>query len=102
ATLDYEPGESECALFGGNSNWRGPIWFAINHLIGDALRRFHAYLGDEFKVECPTGSGRLVTLPAVSNELSQRLASLFPDPEGRRAAFGGGRKCARGPPSATP
>jgi len=97
ATLDYEPGESECALFGGNSNWRGPIWFAINHLIGDALRRFHAYLGDEFKVECPTGSGRLVTLRAVSNELSQRLVSLFLDREGRRPVFGGYEKFQRDP-----
>ena len=56
--VDYEPGESTTALFGGNSNWRGPIWFPVNFLLVESLQRFHHYLGDDFTVECPTGSGR--------------------------------------------
>jgi hypothetical protein len=88
ATLDYEPGESTSGLFGGNSNWRGPIWFPINHLICTGLRSFHAYLGDDYKVECPTGSGRQVSLASVADELEHRLASLFLDRDGRRPVFG--------------
>ena len=88
ATLDYEPGESTSGLFGGNSNWRGPVWLPINHLICEGLRRFHVYLGDDFKVECPTGSGRLVTLRQVADELARRLVSLFLDQDGRRPVFG--------------
>ena len=88
--LDYEPGESRTALFGGNSNWRGPIWFPINYLIVESLKRFHMYFGDSFKVECPTGSGKMLTLHEVSHELARRMSSIFlPDAEGRRPVFGG-------------
>jgi hypothetical protein len=85
----YEPGESSTGLFGGNSNWRGPIWFPINFLIIEALRRFHHYYGDEFLVECPTGSGQMRTLLEVADEISRRLASIFVrGPDGRRPVFG--------------
>jgi len=75
--VDYEPAESSTGLFGGNSNWRGPIWFPLNFLLIEALQKFHHYLGDDFKVECPTGSGRMITLWEVSIELSRRLTSIF-------------------------
>src|SRR5262245_14862419 len=75
--LDYEPGESRTQLFGGNSNWRGPIWFPLNYLILESLKRFHLYFGDDFRVECPTGSGRMLTLLEVSRELARRLSRLF-------------------------
>ena len=89
ARVDYEPGESTSGLFGGNSNWRGPVWFPLNYLILEGLRRFHAYLGDDFTVECPTGSGRLLTLAQVVSELRSRLVSLFlRDASGRRPVFG--------------
>ncbi len=85
----YTPGESDTGLFGGNSNWRGPIWFPINHLIIESLRRFHAYYGDDFLVECPTGSGRFLTLRGVADELSSRLVRLFlRDSKGVRPALG--------------
>jgi hypothetical protein len=85
----YEPGESSTGLFGGNSNWRGPIWFPINFLIVEALQKFHHYLGDEYRVECPTGSGRLLTLWEVSQEISRRLSRIFlKDEDGRRPVFG--------------
>jgi hypothetical protein len=88
AVLDYEPGESTSGLFGGNSNWRGPVWLPINYLLVSALRSFHAYLGDGFQVECP-GSGRLVTLAQASDELARRLTGLFlEDERGRRPVFG--------------
>jgi len=86
--VDYEPGESTNGLFGGNSNWRGPIWFPINYLIVEALQKFHYYFGDEFTVECPTGSGRMMTLWEVATELSQRLSSIFLRHDGRRAVYG--------------
>ena len=73
----YWPGESRSGLFGGNSNWRGPIWMPMNYLIIESLQKFHHYYGDDFKVECPTGSGRFVTINAVAGEISQRLARLF-------------------------
>jgi hypothetical protein len=89
ATLDYEPGESTSGLFGGNSNWRGPVWFPINYLLVEALRRFHDYLGDECLVECPTGSGNRRNLADVSDELASRLIRLFvADERGRRPVFG--------------
>jgi hypothetical protein len=97
ATLDYEPGESTSGLFGGNSNWRGPVWFPINHLICGGLRRFHAYLGDEFKVECPTGSGHRVTLADAADELERRMSSLFLEQDGRRPVFGCYEKFQRDP-----
>ena len=88
AVLDYEPAESTSGLFGGNSNWRGPIWMPINYLVLGALRRFHAYLGDDFRVECPTGSGRMLNLLEVSAELGRRLVALFADDAGRRPVLG--------------
>jgi hypothetical protein len=88
-TLDYEPGESTSALFGGNSNWRGPVWMPINHLIVGALKRFHAYLGDGFTVEHPVGSGRQLHLGAVADDLAGRLIGLFTrGADGRRPCFG--------------
>jgi hypothetical protein len=87
--VDYEPGESSTGLFGGNSNWRGPIWFPVNYLIVESLQKFHHYFGDEFKVECPTGSGRMMTLADVAAEISRRLSSIFlRDSRGRRPVFG--------------
>jgi hypothetical protein len=75
--VDYEPAESRTGMFGGNSNWRGPIWFPTNFLLVESLQRFHYYLGDEFRVECPTGSGFYLTLWEVAGELSRRLSSIF-------------------------
>jgi hypothetical protein len=75
--VDYEPCESRSRLFGGNSNWRGPVWFPINFLIIESLQKFHHYYGDGFQIECPTGSGRLLTLDQVAAELSNRLARIF-------------------------
>ncbi|HTQ38794.1 MAG TPA: glucosidase [Pirellulales bacterium] len=87
--LDYEPGESEGGLFGGNSNWRGPIWFPVNYLIIESLQKFHHYYGDDFKIECPTGSGKYLTLLEVADELSRRLTKIFlRDEHGRRPVFG--------------
>lgn len=87
--VGYEPGESESYLFGGNSNWRGPVWFPINYLIIEALQRFDRYYGDELKVECPTGSGDYQTLAQVAVELSRRLQSLFlRDERGLRPTYG--------------
>ena len=87
--VDYEPGESRTGLFGGNSNWRGPIWFPMNFLLVEALQRFHHYLGDDFKVECPTGSGRYLTLWEVAAELSRRLGSIFTrNGDGARPVYG--------------
>jgi hypothetical protein len=83
--VDYDPGESSTGLFGGNSNWRGPIWFPINFLIVEALERYHHFYGDAMKVECPTGSGNAMTLHEVARELSSRLAKIFlADGTGRR------------------
>ncbi|HEY8516728.1 MAG TPA: glucosidase [Candidatus Binatia bacterium] len=85
----YQPAESTSGLFGGNSNWRGPIWFPVNYLLIEALQQFHWYYSDDFKVECPTGSGIFLTLAEVADELSQRLIRIFKrDAEGRRAVFG--------------
>lgn len=76
-TVSYEPAESSTGAFGGNSNWRGPIWFPVNFLIIESLQKFHHYYGDEFKVECPTGSGNYLTIKQVAAELSRRLVSIF-------------------------
>ncbi len=85
----YEPAESTSELFGGNSNWRGPIWLPVNFLLVEALRKFHRYFGEGFRVECPTGSGRLATLDEVATDLGGRLAGLFlRDARGRRPANG--------------
>jgi len=87
--VDYEPGESSTGLFGGNSNWRGPIWFPVNFLLVESLQKFHHYLGEEFTVEFPTGSGKMLTLWDVAAELSRRLTSTFlQDAKGRRPVFG--------------
>ena len=92
ATLDYEPGESTSGLFGGNSNWRGPIWMPINYLLVETLRVYHRYLGDAFTVECPTGSGRELSLAQVADELAARLTALFlKRTDGTRPVFGGYR-----------
>ncbi|MGE5226882.1 MAG: phosphatase PAP2 family protein, partial [Planctomycetaceae bacterium] len=87
-TVEYWPGESQNSLFGGNSNWRGPIWMPVNSLLIESLQKFHHYYGPDFKVECPTGSGRFVTLLDVANELTARLARLFlKDDTGQRPAL---------------
>jgi hypothetical protein len=86
----YQPGDSDTWLFGGNSNWRGPIWFPLNYLMIESLQKFHHYLGDEFKVEYPTGSGNELNLHQVATELSRRLINVFlPDDDGRRPVNGG-------------
>jgi hypothetical protein len=87
--VDYEPGESSTGLFGGNSNWRGPIWFPVNFLLVESLQKFHHYLGDTFKIEFPTRSGNMMTLWEVAAELSRRMTSIFTwDADGRRPVFG--------------
>jgi hypothetical protein len=97
-TVRYQPGESDSGLFGGNSNWRGPIWFPVNYLLIESLQKFHHYYSDDFKVECPTGSGRFLTLAGVAEELGRRLSRIFlRDPEGRRAVFGQSEKLQRDP-----
>jgi hypothetical protein len=88
-SVRYQPAESDSGLFGGNSNWRGPIWFPVNFLIIESLQKFHHYYGDDFKVECPVGSGRLVTLNEAANEIATRLTRIFlADRNGSRPAFG--------------
>ncbi len=87
--LDYEPGESQTNLFGGNSNWRGPVWMPVNFLIIFSLRQYHLYYGDSLKVECPTGSGNFMNLHQVANEIARRISNIFlRDKNGRRAVFG--------------
>jgi hypothetical protein len=87
--VDYDPAESRTGLFGGNSNWRGPVWFPLNFLLVESLQKFHHYLGEGFKVECPTGSGQYLTLWEVAQELSRRLNSTFlRDAKGRRPVYG--------------
>jgi hypothetical protein len=89
-SIDYQPAESRTGLFGGNSNWRGPVWFPINYLIVESLQKFHHYYGDDLKVECPTGSGVMMTLDEVARDLSRRLIRLFTrDLVGRRPVYGG-------------
>jgi hypothetical protein len=88
--VQYLPGESDSGMFGGNSNWRGPVWFPVNYLLLRGLLHLYAYYGDEFTVECPTGSGRQCTLFEVATELGRRLVSIYlPDGEGRRPVYGG-------------
>ncbi len=89
-TVGYEPAESTVGLFGGNSNWRGPIWFPLNYLVIESLQRFHHFYGDAFKVEFPTGSGTLMTLAEIAEALCGRLVSTFlRDAQGRRAVHSG-------------
>jgi hypothetical protein len=96
--ITYEPAESHSGLFGGNSNWRGPIWFPINYLLIESLQKFHHYYTDDFKVECPTGSGHYLTLREVADELSGRLIRIFTrDHHDRRAVFGSNETLQRDP-----
>jgi hypothetical protein len=91
--VDYEPAESSAGLFGGNSNWRGPVWFPVNFLLIESLQKFHHYLGEDFKVECPTGSGQMLTLWEVAGEISRRMSRIFLRGEdGRRPVHGGAEK----------
>ncbi|MCX6967020.1 MAG: glucosidase [Verrucomicrobia bacterium] len=86
--VSYLPAESDSGMFGGNSNWRGPIWFPVNYLIIESLQKFHHYYGDDFKIECPTGSGHFITINDVADELTRRLNRLFlRDANGRRPVF---------------
>jgi hypothetical protein len=88
-TVDYQPAESNSGLFGGNSNWRGPVWFPVNYLIIESLQQFHHYYSDDFLVECPTGSSQLISLNQIADGLSDRLINIFlRDGNGRRAVFG--------------
>jgi len=88
-SVGYEPGESGADLFGGNSNWRGPVWLPVNFLLIESLQKFHHYYGDDFKIECPARSGRFLTINQVADELTLRLTRLFlRGADGRRAAFG--------------
>jgi hypothetical protein len=96
--VDYTPGESTTAMFGGNSNWRGPIWLPINFLLIEALERYGRFFGDNLKVECPTGSGRMCTLQQVADELATRLTKLFRrGPDGQRPFAGGDLRFAEHP-----
>ena len=89
----YLPAESDTGMFGGNSNWRGPIWMPVNALIIRALLQYYSYFGDDFTVECPTGSGRLANLYQVAQEITRRLTNIFlKDKDGRRPVYGGARK----------
>jgi hypothetical protein len=91
--VDYEPAESSSGLFGGNSNWRGPVWFPVNYLLIESLQKFHYYYGDDLKVECPTGSGNMMNLWEVSQELSRRMSHIFlRNGDGKRPVFGDSEK----------
>jgi hypothetical protein len=89
ATIDYEPAESTTAMFGGNSNWRGPIWFPLNYLITNSMLKYHRFFGDEFTVEYPTGSGQQHTLGEIAADLRERMVTIFVRGEdGRRPCYG--------------
>jgi hypothetical protein len=91
--VEYLPAESNTSMFGGNSNWRGPVWMPVNVLIIRALLQFYLFYGDDFRIECPTGSGRMMTLFEVAKELERRLETIFlRGPDGRRPVYGGTRK----------
>jgi hypothetical protein len=97
-SVRYQPAESDSGLFGGNSNWRGPIWFPVNYLLIESIRKFHKYYGDDFRVECPTGSGNFISLQEVARELGRRLSSIFlKDGSGRRPVFGDNAKMQNDP-----
>ena len=91
--VDYLPAESDTGMFGGNSNWRGPVWMPMNVLIIRALENFYLYYGDNFKIECPTGSGNMMNLFEVSRDIRNRLTQIFTrDERGRRPVYGGNEK----------
>jgi hypothetical protein len=97
-TIDYEPAESTTPLFGGNSNWRGPVWFPVNYLVISALERYHTFFGADLTLEYPTRSGRQLTLDRIAADLSDRLISLFArDANGQRPCFGGTELLQSGP-----
>ena len=97
-SVAYAPGESVSGLFGGNSNWRGPVWLPLNYLLIESLDRYYLFYGSDLTVECPTGSGRWMTLSEVARELERRLATIFlPDSSGRRPVHGGDSRYARDP-----
>jgi len=97
-SVEYAPGESTSGLFGGNSNWRGPVWFPLNYLLIEALERYDLFYGDDLKVECPTNSGTYMTLSEVARELERRLSSIFlPDSSGARPVHGGDPRYASDP-----
>jgi hypothetical protein len=92
-SVPYLPAESDTRMFGGNSNWRGPIWMPVNTLIIRALLQYHMFYGDAFRIECPTGSGRQMNLYEVAEEIGRRLTGIFlKDEHGRRPVYGGTRK----------
>jgi hypothetical protein len=96
--VDYAPAESTSGLFGGNSNWRGPVWFPLNFLLIEALQNFHFFYGDDYQVEFPTGSGHFATLWEIATDLSKRLVGIFlPDDAGNRPFNGGNPKLQRDP-----
>ena len=97
-SVEYQPGESRSALFGGNSNWRGPVWVPMNYLIIESLRRFHRYYGEDFKVECPTGSGVLLSLREIADELARRVTRLFARGDDGRRPFQGAARPLPGDP----
>jgi hypothetical protein len=91
--VEYVPGESNTGFFGGNSNWRGPVWFPINYLLIEALERYHHFYGESFLVECPSGSGNMKNLRQVAQELTKRLSNLFtPGADGARPCHGDDRR----------
>src|SRR5262249_7813090 len=96
--VHYAPGESDSGLFGGNSNWRGPVWFPLNYLLIEALKRYHHFYGDSLRVECPKGSGTMMNLAEVAAELERRLVRLFlPDEQGHRPSHDGNPLYAQDP-----
>jgi len=98
ATIDYEPAESTTSMFGGNSNWRGPIWFPLNYLVVHALERYYRFFGDDLKIQYPTGSGHQLALNEIADDLRRRLVSIFlAGPDGRRPCFGGVDRLQRDP-----
>jgi hypothetical protein len=97
-SVDYEPAESSTSLFGGNSNWRGPIWVPVNALLIQSLRKLYSFYGDEFKVECPKGSGKQLTLWQVADEIARRLCNIFlRDEQGRRPVYGASKQFQQDP-----
>ena len=101
-SVRYQPAESDSGLFGGNSNWRGPIWMPVNYLLIESLQKFHKYYGNDFVVECPTGSGKYLTIREVANELARRLTRIFlKDESMRRPVFNPMKRCEEIPISAT-